>query len=91
MEKLQIEKSTITGTVVLVLALVNMILTNAGMNPVPFSADTLYVYGSDLFTMIMTIWAWWHNNSITQPALNADKSLAYYKEVQAREKAEPKV
>lgn len=70
--KLPIEKETIISGILLVLSITNMILTNAGMNPLPWSETEIYAVGSAVVMFISGAWAWWRNNSVTQAALNGD-------------------
>lgn len=70
-----IKKATIVRTVVLILALVNTILTACGLNPLPFSDEELYEGVSAAVTVGVSLWAWWKNNSFTQPALIADEYM----------------
>jgi len=70
-----VSKETIARTIVLVIALVNQILTVFGINPLPFSEDTVYETVTLLFTIGATAWAWWKNNSFTKEAIEADVYL----------------
>ena len=66
---------TVIRTVILALALLNQILLALGKNPLPFSEEGVYQVLSALFTAGGALWAWWKNNSFTQPALRADAYL----------------
>lgn len=57
---------------VLVIALLNQTLTMLGWNPLPFSDDQIYEGVSATVTVIVAVWAWWKNNSITKEARVAD-------------------
>lgn len=76
--KRKIESATIARTVVLIFALVNQVLTMSDWNPLPFAEDDVYTAVITIITVGATIWSWWKNNSITQPALEADE---YKKEI----------
>lgn len=75
-----VSKETIARTIVLIIALVNQVLTVFGINPLPFSEDTVYETVTLIFTIGATAWAWWKNNSFTQEAIEADEYLAELKE-----------
>lgn len=66
---------TIARTAVLVLALINQVLTMTGHNPLPFSDEEVYEGVTLLLTIGASLWAWWKNNSFTQPALEADEYM----------------
>ena len=70
--KRKIEKGTIVRTVVLGVALVNQCLTIAGKSPLPFSNEEVGQAVSAVITVGASLWAWWKNNSFTQPAIEGD-------------------
>lgn len=72
---MKISKETIARTIVLALALVNQILTAFGINPLPFSENTVYEFITLVFTIGASAWAWWKNNSFTNEAIKADEFL----------------
>lgn len=78
--KQKIEPATIARTIILFLSLVNTILTMIGANPIPFSEDEIYLAVSAIITGAVTVWAWWKNNSFTQPALKADEYMKLLKD-----------
>lgn len=73
--------NTLIRTVITFLTMVNMILTMAGINPIPFAEEELYNTLSALAAGITTIWSWWKNNSITSKAIAADE---YLKELKSK-------
>ena len=73
--KKKIETGTIVRTAVLVFALVNQGLTIAGHNPLPFTNEEVGEAVSMTLTVGAALWAWWKNNSFTQPAIEADEQL----------------
>lgn len=79
--KKRIDKATVARTAVLAFALLNQIFTMAGSNPLPFSNDEVYTFITGALTAGAALWAWWKNNSFTQPAIEADEKL---KELKAR-------
>ncbi|MBQ2614753.1 MAG: phage holin [Clostridia bacterium] len=69
---MKIKADTIARTIVLFLALVNQILAVAGKEVLPFAEDDIYQIVSLLATFISAVTAWWHNNSFTKAAIEAD-------------------
>ena len=63
---------TLVRTVMLVVALLNLVLTSFGKNPLPFSDEQIYTGLSALVTVAA---AWWKNNSFTCCARQADEVL----------------
>lgn len=57
---------------VLVIALLNQTLTMVGWHPLPFSDEQVYEGVSATVTVIVSVWVWWKNNSITKEAQVAD-------------------
>ncbi len=70
-----VKKETVARTIVLALALINQVLTMLGINPLPFSEDTVYEAITLIATVITSIAAWWCNNSFTKNAIAADNYL----------------
>lgn len=68
-----IKKQTIIRTAVLVVALVNQGLTLAGVNPLPFSSESVENFVAGAFTLGASLWTWWKNNSFTENAVAADE------------------
>jgi len=71
----------IVRLVVLVILLVNQALIVFGLNPLPFSEEQIYEAVSSVATVVVALWAWWKNNSITKEAQQAD---AYMQELKDR-------
>ena len=72
---MKVKSETIIRTIVLILALANQVLAIYGKQKIPITEDEVY----QLITLIITIgsalWAWWKNNSFTQPAIKADEYM----------------
>ena len=72
---MKVKTETIIRTIVLILALVNQVLAIYGKDKIPITEDEVY----QLITLVVTIgsalWAWWKNNSFTQPAIKADEYM----------------
>lgn len=74
------EKTMIIRTVVLFIALLNQVLVMFNLSPLPFTSDEIEHGVTALFTTIITLWAWWKNNSITSEAIEADKYMRQLKD-----------
>lgn len=72
---MKIKTETIIRTIVLILALVNQVLAIYGREKIPITEDEVYQLVTLVFTIGSAIWAWWKNNSFTQPAIKADEYL----------------
>lgn len=70
-----VSSKTVARTIVLILALTNQVLTMCGVNPLPFSDETVYETVTLCFTIGASAWAWWKNNSFTENAIKADEYL----------------
>ena len=68
-------KPTIATTILLIVSLVNLVLTNTGHSPLPFSDKQIADGVSMGFSVVMTIVAWWRNNSFTYAALKGDERM----------------
>lgn len=71
--KPKIKTDTIVRTIVLVLALLNQILAIKGREVLPVTEDEVYQLVSLVVTIGASLWAWWKNNSFTEPALMGDQ------------------
>ena len=75
MKNTNISAGTIARTIVLIVALVNTLLTAFEKNPLPFSDEEVYAGVSAVITVIVSLVAWWKNNSFTKKAIEADAIL----------------
>ena len=66
-------------TIVLVVGLINLVLTELGLNPLGVSESELYSIASLAVTVIGSVWAGWKNNSFTAAAQKADEVMASLK------------
>lgn len=73
---MNIKKDTIIRTVVLAVALINMLLNAFGKNTLPFTSDEASAVISGIFTFVASMVAWWKNNSFTKNAIKADEYKA---------------
>ena len=70
-----VSTGTIARTAALAVTLLNMILTAAGKNPLPFSDTDIYSAVSTAATAAASLVAWWRNNSFTKEAIQADEYM----------------
>lgn len=70
------DKGALVRTVVLIVALINQFLVNAGYSPLPFDNHSVEIAVTTTLTITASIWTWWKNNSITRKARQADKLAA---------------
>lgn len=69
----KIKPQTIIRTICLALALINQVLVVFGKSPLPIEDAAIETLVSTVWTIASAVWAWWKNNSVTQPALIADE------------------
>ena len=72
---MKISTNTIIRTIILIIALANQILTAFGKNPLPIAEEEIYEIVSTIATIIVSMWAWWKNNSFSQSAIRADEFM----------------
>lgn len=75
------DKKVIARTVALFVVLINQMLVLLGWNPLPFGQEQAYEGVTALLTFVMSVWAWWENNSFTGAAKQADE---YMKELKGK-------
>lgn len=73
-------QQAIIRLIVLAILLINQALITMGWNPLPWSEDEIYEAVSSIATVIMALYAWWKNNSVTKEAQKADEYLKELKE-----------
>lgn len=74
----KVKPETILRTIVLIIALINQALAIFGKEALPITEDEVYeVYRviTYIITLVVSLWAWWKNNSFTIPAIKADEYL----------------
>ena len=69
---MKVKTETIIRTIVLILALANQVLAIYGKEKIPITEDEVYQLVTLIVTVVTSLWAWWKNNSFTQPAIKAD-------------------
>ena len=66
-------KLKIIRVALLVLALLNLVLSTAGLSPIDVDSDTLTNFINDGWAIAMALWCCWKNFSVTKPHLQADE------------------
>lgn len=69
---MKVKTETIIRTIILILALANQVLAIYGKEKIPITEDEVYQLVTLIVTVASALWAWWKNNSFTQPAIKAD-------------------
>lgn len=72
---MKVKTETIIRTIVLILALANQVLAIYGKQKIPITEDEVYQLITLAATIGSALWAWWKNNSFTQPAIKADEYM----------------
>lgn len=84
-----ISVATYTRYILMIIAIINMILTHFGLNPIKVSETEVYQTVTDVITCVIFVINTWKNNSVTTNAIAADGYLNDLKTVD-KEKSEPK-
>lgn len=74
------KRSAIIRLIVMAVLMVNMVLTLAGKNPIPFDEAELTEWLTVAAAGLSTLWSWWKNNNITKKAQEAQNTLQGLKE-----------
>ena len=69
---LEIAPGTLARTIILFIALINIVCILFGFTPLNIDENQIYEVISGLAVVIASLLAWWKNNSFTQSALQAD-------------------
>lgn len=75
---MKISKTTIIRTVVLLLAVINMVLRQFGIHPINIEQGDVAAFVELLIEIFAIAASWWYNNSFTENAKRADE---YFKEL----------
>lgn len=73
--KSSIKPGTIARTIMLFVALFNMILSCLGYQIIDVDDETVNNLITSIFTIVSSIICWWKNNSFTESAIIADEIL----------------
>ena len=74
-----ISAATYTRYILMIIAIIDLILTGTGVNPIKASETEVYRVVSDVLTCVIFIVNTWKNNSVTGNAIAAD---GYLKDLQ---------
>ncbi len=77
---MNITKGTIIRTLVLVIALINMILRYFGVHPLDISENSIARFVEVAVELLAILSAWWYNNSFTPCARKADEFMKKLKD-----------
>ena len=77
---MKVKTETVIRTIVLILALANQVLAIYGKEKIPITEEEVYQLISLVVTIGSALWAWWKNNSFTQPAIRADEYMEQLRE-----------
>lgn len=69
------DKTTVIRTIILVLSLVNICLEKFGIKIIPIDNELVSQVVSVGFLLYSAVSSWWHNNSFTAEAKQADQYL----------------
>lgn len=75
MNKTKISAATVARTACLLLALTNQVLSACGKPVLPIESETVEQLVSAGITTIVSLVAWWKNNSFTANAIKADQYM----------------
>lgn len=68
-------KQALVRLAVLMVLFINQTLILFGWSPLPFSEEQIYEGVSSVALVVIAIWTWWKNNSVTKEAEEADQYL----------------
>ena len=84
---MQVSRGSIVRTVILLIALLNSIFVQFGLEAIPLEDEQIknvgvlfYELGSHVFLIVSALVAWWKNNSFTKSAIQADLYLKKVKD-----------
>ena len=78
-------KQALIRLAVLIILLINQTLMLFGWSPLPFSEEQIYEGVSSTALVIMAVWTWWKNSSVTKEAEEADQYLRELKKMKERD------
>lgn len=71
----KIDKAVIVRTLILFLSVINIVLERHGIKALPIENELISAIVSDGFLLCSVIISWWHNNSFTSAAKQADEYM----------------
>lgn len=88
---MNLDKGTLTRTIVLIVALINQILAMFGKSPIPFDDVQVTEIISTCITIAAAMAAWWKNNDFTPEARKGSEVMKRAKAEKTLEKLEGKI
>lgn len=76
---MKINKVTVIRTVILFISIINVVLKMFGINAIPIDNEVVSEAVSAGLLLYASISSWWHNNSFTKPAQEADEYMKQLK------------
>lgn len=76
---MKINKVTVIRTVILFISIINVVLKMFGINAIPIDNELVSEAISVAFLLYASISSWWHNNSFSKAALQADEYMKQLK------------
>ncbi len=83
---MEITAGTIARTIILALALINQLLSATGHPVIPIQDADVETLVSTGFTIVMSVIAWWKNNSFTRAARIGDFHMRKARQEAAEDK-----
>ncbi|WP_428259607.1 phage holin [Gallibacter sp. Marseille-QA0791] len=74
------KRDAIIRLIVMAVLMINMVLTLAGKNPIPFDEAAVTEWLTIAAGGLSAIWSWWKNNNMTTAAQEAQNTLKAIKE-----------
>lgn len=74
------KRDAIIRLIVMAVLMINMVLTLAGKNPIPFDEAAVTEWLTIAAGGLSAIWSWWKNNNMTAAAQKAQDTLKAIKE-----------
>lgn len=78
--QVKINKATIIRTIMLFIAIINIVLEMRGVKTIPVDNELVSEAVSVGFLLVSAVMAWWKNNSFTSHARAADEYMKSLKE-----------
>lgn len=77
---MNVSKSTIVRTILVVMVIVNFVLERMGIDIIPVSESDILMFVETVIEVAVIIVGFWKNNSYTENAIKADKFLKELRE-----------
>ena len=77
---MDVKKRAVTRLIIAAIAMLNAILTAAGVNPIPFDETLVTEWISYAFDAAMLVWVWWKDAPITEAGITGHDIMRAIKE-----------